>query len=169
MNNITGLILSILLLSFSAPSQADDCSEFGNNHYMKWIDLDASCISKSDLVKKIDAEGVWELTNREESNRNDVMTLMYSNRNDREMTAEINFLAIDNQGSNILEVNYLLPCIDVLKGFESVGFPPFSTELYEFTKSPVFYTINKIENTVLSILPGEQQGFCAGLSLQTNI
>lgn len=166
MNNITGLILSILLLSFSAPSQADDCSDFGNNHYMKWIDLDASCISKADLVKKIDAEGIWELTNREQLHDSPILL---KKRNSPNTQMEINYLSFGDHVTTQLMLTFNMKCSDVLRGLESVGFPPFSTELYEFTKSPMFYTINKIENTVLSILPGEQPGYCANLTLQTNI
>jgi len=166
MKHFSKLLLAILFVGISLPAMSQDCSEFGNNHFMKWIDFDASCIGIEDLVSKIESEGKWELMN---PNGIEDQVLTYESKSDSNMSLEVMFLGIDHKGATILEVNLEKKCRHVLTGLEEIGFPPFKKVQYDLSDGNSFGVMMDIEDSSLFISSNMKDGTCLNISLMHSI
>ena len=123
---------------------------------MKWIDLDASCVTREEFIKNIQKAGVWEVTNNGEYGDSVILT----KKTDHTETAEITFGSLWNPlGATIMTVRKEINCEAALHQLESIGFPEFPKDYYE---------VGKTWNIYLPIMIG-QTGFMIGAAEPSEI
>jgi len=162
MKHISRRVFFLIFISLSFPSLAQDCSEFGNNHFMKWIDFDASCIGIEDLVSRIEGEGKWELMNPEGIKDH---VLNYQSKSDSDMSLEVMFLGFGNKGAANIEITMKRKCNSILQSLEKIGFPKFESKFYELSDKQYFNVAINVGNEGLFILPHEQDGYCSHMTV----
>ena len=158
------LLTCLSLLQAPTVFAEEPCPEFNNNIYMKWVDLDASCISISDFAKKIEAEGIWEIEYYVESDA----AITLSRRDQPDMTAEVKFGGLlGTVGSALLKVTMNQTCRSAFSGLEKIGYPEFPDDYKEAGDIYHVYFPFKIGNTIFTIISADDSNICIGLQLLT--
>lgn len=157
------LLTCLSLLQAPSALAEEPCPEFNNNIYMKWVDLDASCISISDFAKKIEAEGIWEIDPFVEED-----LVVNLKRYDRpEESVEILFGGLMTKGAAILDLEITDYCEKILNNFESIGYPKFPNSYYEAGKEWHMYMPAKVGNTLFTLFPSDEDDMCLEVTLLT--
>lgn len=153
----------ILMVFISSPSFADDhsadapCPEFNNNQYMKWIDLDASCVTREDFIKNIHKAGIWEVTDYEEQS----ISVFLTKKADASVTAQILFGGMwDKMGASIMTIRKVINCESALHQLETIGFPAFPENYYDVGKTWNIYLPIMIGKTAFMIGAAEPSATC---------